>query len=580
MSQELIMLIMTNQFYKNISLCFLFLSSHLIISAQDFSDVKIAIVHSEKTKQLLHKNDNNFYPILDWELLLLNQKLTYEVFEDKDLDNYEFKNTNVLILPSVEILSDQAMLNIRDFINGGGNLLVLGKLGSFDWDVNLRATDALEYLSELQISALQIDNEISEYHSFNCLNALSQDFTDNFSFLIINQLTPFYAFQIPHNGKALGSYKLNNMHFNSQSGIVAIEGEHSRILWFGFQLSQISSDKQESNLKDKLVLNAIRWLCGKPSAWVNSFPSFHESVTLFSAITKNQGLMKEELAPIFEKKNIPLNFFITPSEILDNYDELYTLASGGELNLSFDSFDYLNSDSARIEQVFYETSKILKNVSRQKYFGLTIVNPSFYNPLPQFAVNYFDFVLNDLSELVLLKDNEKLFSFHNILQNEVSRFSEPVSIETKNLQSIISEMYEEANAGCKIVTHVFKDFTDKSSANNIKIAAEELIRIAKDESYVTTYSKLLSWINSKSSLSVNIEDVTDESKIVLRIRNAGVNIIEEIGIVVSLPSSINYSQMESYDYQLKYDTASGYYRILIPFLLAGQDISIEISYVK
>ncbi|RKY90767.1 MAG: hypothetical protein DRQ13_12205, partial [Ignavibacteriae bacterium] len=91
----------------NLSYLIAIVSISLISSLypQDLGNIKIGIVHSLLTKNLLYAEDQNFYPIQDWELFFLNRKISYEVFDDEGLDDYDFDEVDILILPSIEILS-------------------------------------------------------------------------------------------------------------------------------------------------------------------------------------------------------------------------------------------------------------------------------------------------------------------------------------------------------------------------------------------------------------------------------------------------------------------------------------------
>ena len=82
----------------------------------------------------------------------------------------------------------------------------------------------------------------------------------------------------------------------------------------------------------------------------------------------------KKTVPIFKEENVPVNFFITTFEINKSFDEIHKLSSAGSINLLFDEFNYLTSDSSQIEFVLEETSRILKSSSRQEYFGVQNLN--------------------------------------------------------------------------------------------------------------------------------------------------------------------------------------------------------------
>ena len=108
--------------------------SNSVLTAQELKDIKIGIVYSEKTKQLIYPQDKNFNPIQDWELFFLNRKISYSVVSDEMLDENDFNELDVLILPSVEVLSENAAENLFAFLKAGKGLLIFGKFDVYDSD--------------------------------------------------------------------------------------------------------------------------------------------------------------------------------------------------------------------------------------------------------------------------------------------------------------------------------------------------------------------------------------------------------------------------------------------------------------
>jgi len=99
---------------------------------QDLSEIKIGVVYSERTKSIIYPHDQKFYPIQDWELFFLSRKISYTVIKDEGLDDNDFEELDVLILPSVEILSKKASENLKEFLANGKGLFILGNFGTHD----------------------------------------------------------------------------------------------------------------------------------------------------------------------------------------------------------------------------------------------------------------------------------------------------------------------------------------------------------------------------------------------------------------------------------------------------------------
>jgi hypothetical protein len=569
---------------ENIFISFFLLLFTSAISAQTLADVKIGIVHSELTKQLLHKHDNNFYPILDWELFFLNQKTSYFVIEDDGLDSYNFGELDVLILPSVEILSEGAIDNLKDFLSDGKSLFIFGELGSYNQQKNVRKTDALEILTGLKTENLPIKDQISEIHSLNSSNFLTQNSHWEKEFLIMNQQIPKFAYEMPSYAKLLGNYLLDNTEEKEKStysGIAALEKDNWKVLWFGFQLSQIASNDNEKKFLEEIILNGIKWLAGKPLAWINHFPSFYESATLFSGWVKNLANTINNSALVLEEENVPANFFISPFEIQQSFDELYKLASIGNINLLFDEYDYLNEEPAQIEITLNETSKILKGESRKDYFGIQIINSSELQPSSVNLQNYFDFILTPELKLNELHNENESSSSIKIFPNYINDLIHLNEIENKSLLNRLAKLYAIVSDMGGIVSHIFIQNESKTISKSLAQLLKPTIKYAKiKNSYITTFSDLINWQNSVSSVEVNVEDIWDESKIEVEIKNSGDKIIEQIGLKISIPTNYESLKLISYDFDLNYSINSGYYNLSIPFLLSEQAMTIEFGYIK
>jgi hypothetical protein len=550
---------------------------------QEFNYINIGIVHSELTKQLLYKNDNNFYPILNWELLFLNKKISYSVLEDQELNDFSFNEFDVLILPSVEILSDQALENLKEFLSIGKNIFILGKLGSFNPQLRTRKPEALEILTGIKAEELTVENKISEKIFLNS-NFLTQNLNDESEYLILNKFNPLYAEKIPLKTKPLGSYFLDDFKENKVSsfiGAAAIENKKGKILWFGFQLSQISLNEKNKPFFDQIILNGIKWLAGNPLVWVNGFPTFYRSATLFSVWINNINIFMNKSMPILKEENVPLNFFISTLEIKKAFDEIYKLSSVGSLNLLFDSFNYLNSDSSQHQSILKETSQILKVGSRQEYFGIQILN------LPEADVyklklsKYLDFLLSPGSKFSYLKGDEVFKSMQNINTYYINGLPNLIDSSNEVDLEYLDYWYNSLNKTGGIVSHIVKEISISNSNSSLEENLKLIINSAKlNNSYITTYPELINWLKIKNNIEVNIFDLKDESIIRVSVKNIGNIIAEQIGLNISIPSNYNTLKLIGYNYELNNNSETGYYNLLIPFLHAEQTLSFDIEYLK
>ena len=569
---------------ENIFAIFLLFFICSVSLPQEFNYKKIGIVHSELTKQLLYKNNNLFYPILDWELLFLNNKIAYSVIEDQDLDRNNFNEFDVLILPSVEILSDQAIENLKEFLDTGKNIFVLGKLGSFDAELNTREPDAIEILAGFSTQELTVENRISEKISFLGSNFLTQDLNCECEYLILNNFIPLYAEQIPLKTNPLGRYLLYDTEGRNESfftGAVAIEDKRGKVLWFGFQLAQVALQEKEINFFNQIILNGINWLRGTPMVWLNRYPEFYRSATIFSFWINKTTISLNESIPIFKEKKFPVDFFIAPAAIKESFEEVYKLSAAGNINLLFDDFKYFNSDTLQIKLIFEQTSQILKAGSRQEYFGVQMLNypeSDFYKLKPE---TYFDFHLNPELRLSYLKSEKDIKSTFNITPYYVNDYLDLFeSDDTLDLE-YLNYLYKNLNNTGGIISQIVIESSIPNLSDSFTKYLELILNFSNlSNSYVTTYSDLIHWFKVKNDIEVNISDTADESVMILKVKNKSDTIAENIGLNISIPSEYEKPELIGYDVKFDFNTETGYYNLLIPFLLSEQMLTIEIDYRK
>jgi len=249
---------MKNIFLHTFTIVILTLSSGIF--AQNLRNVKVGIVYSEKTKQLIYPHNKDFYPIQDWELFFLNRKISYSVINDEQLDDNDFDFLDVLILPSVEVLSQNAKDNLREFLSDGKGLLIFGKIGTSDAEGRETFSNYLTELSNLSIRDLNTAGKTAEHHTIKKSSLLGRNITGDYDLLILNKFQPLAASVNGENVIQTGKYVLDSKNKNrtESTGIILSEQKSGRIAWFGFQFSQIIGNETQENTVEKAYFQLNR----------------------------------------------------------------------------------------------------------------------------------------------------------------------------------------------------------------------------------------------------------------------------------------------------------------------------------
>ena len=567
----------------NLSYLIAVLSISLISSLypQDLDNIKIGLVHSSLTKNLLHSEDKNFYPIQDWELFFLNKKISYEVFDDEGVDDYDFDEVDILILPSIEILSDDGFENLQDFLEEGKGLFILGKLGVQDNDGNNRRDNLLQSLGGFQVNEFLDRNVIAKNHILYVNNFLTHNLQINTSLIVLNNFQLLYTENTSGKNIKLGEYVAYDDHLIKKSGIAIVENGKGRLLWFGFQLSQISVDDNGTEALQKLIYNSIKWLVGKPTVWINPWPADNNSATVFTSVLANPNDFTDNEAEAFKTYSVENSFFLSPFALESFPGEVERLASFGDIHVIYDEFEYLDLSQEEKIAGLESAAQTLRYNTRQEFYGIKYLNGNGQkNILEKSGSKLFDFLTYE-DNSIIAPGRKRGLSFNNIkmifppsnylLQrnyfygnNELADYKEHFD-NVQKCGGIIPVIY----------INQFSKFNSSMERDTFK---KILSHSRNNSSWVTTYSSIVDWLITKENISVNIKEMGEEPVLRLVVENRNKDRVENVGIRLTLPSKYRNPAAVNHNFSLRYDALTRSYFLLVPFLLANQSTIVEVHY--
>jgi len=94
------------------------------------------------------------------EQALIQSRIPFHLVFDEPLP--DLSKLTVLVMPDSECLSDQQLARIRNFVEGGGGLVVIGQAGLYDEWRRLRPEPGLEGLIDGQAAARDYEEEVQE----------------------------------------------------------------------------------------------------------------------------------------------------------------------------------------------------------------------------------------------------------------------------------------------------------------------------------------------------------------------------------------------------------------------------------
>jgi len=550
---------------------------------QDLDNIKIGLVHSSLTKNLLHAEDTNFYPARDWELFFLNKKISYEVFNDEALDDYEFDEVDVLILPSIEILSNDGFENLKDFLNEGKRLFILGQLGVQDDDGNNRQDDLLQSLGGFQVNEFLDRNLIAKNHTLYANNFLTHNLQINTSLILLNNFQLLYTENTSGKIIKLGEYTDNDETYDNhlKSGIAMVEKEKGRLIWFGFQLSQISVDDDGTEALQKLIFNSIEWLAGKPIAWVNPLPANINSATIFTSVLVTPNTFTDKETEPFKTYSAESSFFLSPSALKSFPGEVERLDSFGDIHVLYDEFEYLDFSQADKIITLENAVQTLRSETRQSLHGIKYLNGNRQkNNFEKSVINSFDFLTYE-DNSIISSEKKRGLSFNNI-KMIFPPFNFTIQRNNFYRNNELADYKEHFNNVQKYGGIMPVIYMNQNSQFNSSIDRDTFKKILNhsrnNSSWVTTYSEIVDWLISKENISVNIKEIGEKPVISLVIENRNKDRVENVGVRLILPEGYRNPAVLNRNFSLRYDALTRSYFILVPILLANQSTTVEVHY--
>ncbi len=548
--------------------------------SKDFSKTKIGLVHSSLTKQLLHSEDDNFYPTRDLEIFFLNKKISYEVFDDDGLDDFDFDEMDILILPSVEIISDDGLENLREFLKAGKGLFILGNAGTVDNDGKNRQMDALRSLAGLEVKNFLRENTIAKKHMLYNNNFLTHNLQLNSSLIVMQNYPISYAENYLNNVEELGEYFLDDNKISGKPGIVKMEVEYGRIIWFGFQLSQISSD--EEDVMGKLLLNSVEWLSGNPIAWMNQWYLDLKFAAAITSMVENPVEFNIDALSQFALSSqvIANNLFITPQAVISFPEEVERLAHYGDINVLFDELKHFDFSREEKIKLIEDALKILRNRAKQSLFGIKYINSTSKQISDKTGCMLFDFIMNEDNSIYIINKKSMLpfthFSMllpafnYEKLQNDIN--NEDDIINQKNLYSFISR------AGGFLPVSYLNQFSSYRNNIDSEHIRKILSNLRSNNCWIASYSSLIQWLINKENILVKIKEIGEKRGLNLVIENRNKAKVGNLGVILNLPKSYRNLSIPGNSFILRYDARTGNYILIVPYLMANQSTTIEVYY--
>jgi hypothetical protein len=492
--------------------------SYLLIVAMIFlysmntiAQTRIAILYSGYTEKFSDK----FSPkIIDqitlWELFLMQEKIPYSVINDQDLEAGITDDYDILILPSVNAISEKEKNSMKEFLNDGNSILSLGSKLTLDEKGMFYATNNLNDLFGIECEEFK-GEELSIFHHINFIPSFNNQDSLTGSLLISTKFKPQIS-NILSNSSTLGYVKINKYKI-FQTSMSYGKSNNGKFVWMGFNFDDVIGGKNDSQKFKKLILNSLKWLDKEPDLWIKNFPDSKNSATVIF-IENNYGL-KPDLIDRLNKEGIEPYLLFSPEqkineEIVSRFkEENYILDLSNVLNKQGDS------EQKILDELIKANKKLNLSIKTVLISDSLINNRKTLNSLNETGINVFLFPTNSPGLPSMIDNKFFMIPYYSTERNNYDV------------------------GGVNFITYHSRVSCDDSSADDF---IENISEAKMSESWVTNLQTLNTWWMKNTNISFSFTLDEDYSANLI-VSNNNWEDVNNIDLIFNWPYKFNLDQL-------------------------------------
>jgi hypothetical protein len=571
----------------NVTISFTFLAALLFVFALNISaQNRIGLVYSANTKNIISPGQPSASDA--WELYFMNNKIAYKIITDDDLEDNDLDDVDLLIFPNVQVLNEDQLSNIKDFLIEKKGIFILGNFGTYNDDGKMRSTSYLQSLTGFEAEEVRTDSKISLIHTLGGNSALTHNIEGGTKLLVSARPLPLAVSNpvVPVN--YLGEYLLSGNFIKSDEqavkhGAASLELRDGRIVWLGFGLEQLIGGSAEKAVFDSFLRNVFDWLGTTPIAFVNTWPKKYEAAAVFTAYIDPQYLNINEFENSLNRLAVKGNFFLSYTSAALYTKVLSSLGLLGEVNLTWDEFSFYQMTIQDKRDWLRQAIGLLKSVSGQNSFGLRVFGPIVSSEnLKLIKESGFDYIFTNGTNASLLPEKNTvngLFVLTKENREADEVFKSPRHRSNLDLAAAVykSDYDRVKNHGGLYVLNFLNQINKIDGSYEYQFLSDLKRYLEKNGAWITTFSKVIEWLNIKRDIRISILK-RDEERFSLQVSNNAAKNAQDINIVVSIPQRISGLQLEtgSKDYTVAFDEAKKNFFLTIPSLRSRESLTIEL----
>ena len=514
------------------------------------SKQKVAILNSGYTKNLLPPESTWLEDNLrSWEKFSSSFDYSYELISDQVIETKDLSKFDLVILPGSKSLSDKEIIQIKNYLEKGGNVLATGGIASFSNDGKWRGWDFFSEVFGIRFAKEIMNDEITKVHTLRGGHPITANIPAGYALKVATWDRPIAAEVLDPRAIQLSywyDYKLDQglvrEEIKKSAGIVYGEYGKGRFIWMGFEINSIVGSTSNHVYLERLLKNSFNWLCRNPLAYVRDWPNDHSSAALILPYFENNFSNVSALLQIVKQKQINPTFVLGSDnkelmKLLSKYGEIIPAIAFGYPAAVSDStnklFDY---------QVQYESLKQVKarfeNIIGKKIYGVMPLFGAFNKEtLKVLAELDFNYIISDSSNgdalpKTLAWNDKRVIGLYNNCRDDYD------VIKDLELTDSVFQFYTYQEDIDRILfengLYIFKTHPlYQLQPKYIDVLSDLIDDLNKKNFWIANASVIGEWFDTKSQIEVGVKRMGNY-RVRLTVSNASDKIAQEFDIDTDL----------------------------------------------
>jgi Beta-galactosidase trimerisation domain len=243
---------------------------------QDNPDFSAAILYSKYSDDLLNDGSNWYNSnIKTWQKFAKSSGIKLDIIDDKALESGDFQKYQLLVLPTSKALSNGEIIQIKQFLENGGNVFATNSTASFDENRKWRSWNFFNEVFGIKYVSKFSNEKITRKQTFKGGLALTAGIPSGFSLPIATWDSPMACqvieprtVQIAFWDNFLSEKNFISAQVENMASIVSGNYGQGKFIWMGFNINSVFGEQEEYIMFEKFIKNSMNWLTKKPIIFV------------------------------------------------------------------------------------------------------------------------------------------------------------------------------------------------------------------------------------------------------------------------------------------------------------------------